>query len=212
MISQQDEQEPLLQTLRQTPGYDLSLGLHYAGGNTERLIRVLAVFQRQHQQTIALVESHWQRGAYDALQRLVHTVKGGASAVGAVSLQHAAEVLDGALKKGLPDADPFAAMQQQLALEMNRFLAVISPKTVVEGGAVGAILPRQRERLVQVLEIVEGYDAMAGEQLQQLLHSDTQLAVDHGLQRVLDLLNIYEFEQAAELLKGWLRDHAVDTP
>ncbi|MEG3641570.1 Hpt domain-containing protein [Magnetococcus sp. PR-3] len=206
--------DPLLGHLNQLPGYDLNLGLRYAGGKPDRLKKVLLVFKRQHQQTSKNIGALWHAGSKDEVKRLVHTLKGGSSALGAVQLYEVVKDLDDAFKTGDLDDHQFDDHHQQIEQAMAPFMAVFDRYEAAHAAQmashasfkVGDASLAQFQRL---LATIEGYDSEAVDQLDALLNHYSTLAGEPTLLGVRDALQLFEFEGAATQLKAWLHAHQV---
>jgi|GEM_PF-4715632 len=121
-------------------GINVTLGLHHAGGNRENyhktLVRFFHEFADAPDRLMTLIDAHAQQNAVT----LVHTLKGIAGTIGAVSVQNIAAQIESSLRKGSdPDRLTLDSFQDSLALVLQeirtKFLQAHEPEPLPPGDA-----------------------------------------------------------------------------
>jgi len=113
---------PQLAALRSLPGINLAHGLTALRGNADKYLELLQRFVATHADDMTLLADHLATGDQASAARLVHTLKGTASTLGAEHLAGAARQLEQALlaeSAGAAGGDPLrcavAAVGEQFA-------------------------------------------------------------------------------------------------
>ncbi|GAB7081351.1 hybrid sensor histidine kinase/response regulator [Megalodesulfovibrio paquesii] len=99
------------------PGIVLDTGLYRANRNTALYLRLLRSFARDYADAAARLRRELEAGQSDEARRLVHSIKGVAGNIGALTLSDAAAVVELELHDGaaVPDTPPWLAFEAALA-------------------------------------------------------------------------------------------------
>jgi two-component system sensor histidine kinase/response regulator len=83
--------------LRLLPGLDVDAGLAFVGNSADVFVRLLGNFVRVHEADVHQMVSHAEHADHCSLQRLAHTIKGGAATLGLKGLASLAQQLEQAV-------------------------------------------------------------------------------------------------------------------
>jgi signal transduction histidine kinase/HPt (histidine-containing phosphotransfer) domain-containing protein/ActR/RegA family two-component response regulator len=104
------------------PGFDPGRGLEAVGGNPDLYRRLLRMFIDQHGNDAELLRSLAAQGDLRAVQRLAHSLKGAAGALGGLQVQAAADAVQAALRQGAAP-EGAAPLLEALLAELPPLLA-----------------------------------------------------------------------------------------
>jgi PAS domain S-box-containing protein len=179
----------------QIPGIDVPKALKRLG-SAVLLRKLLLSFRQENLETTKNLHEALAQGDDQLVQRLIHTVKGVGSNLGATELTNSASLLEEAIKGGDADAQSasLSIFEKNLALLLNSIRAMEErgakfAETKITGSA--AILPADRERIVLLLrELIILLDA----------NNMTALAVWAKLKPLLGGSNIIQVDTAMSAL------------
>jgi two-component system sensor histidine kinase/response regulator len=87
-----------------TTGLDMLTGMFYADGNRAVLQKMLDHFQRKFSGLMPHLRTLLEAGKQDDVKRLIHSLRGSASTIGATALPPIASTIENALKEGHSEA------------------------------------------------------------------------------------------------------------
>ena len=120
------------QRLADIPGLDLERGLNLVRGNTDRYLRMLAMFVDINTGKDGQLVSAVAAKDLAALKRMAHNLKGSSGSLGAVKVFLAADSLDKAIREGKEPAsieECSAALAAELAPLLARIRSVLEDRT-----------------------------------------------------------------------------------
>ncbi len=196
-------EEPLLP--ERLPGIDLACGLRNMNGNRRLYLKILTDFYQRNRDFLERLQQAQAREEGEVAHRLLHTLKGVAGTIGAVTLQQAAFSLEEVWKGSGQQAERFV-LQQEVERALREVLTGIAAWSQAQQAAAGAgdgkgegwesvPLTDLLDRLQRMIE--EG-DSDARELVEQL----RQWADLHLFGKEIDCLaaqvDEYEFEDAMQ--------------
>jgi two-component system sensor histidine kinase/response regulator len=90
-------------SLRAVPGLDVDAGLAFVGNSVDVYVRLLNRFVQLHERDVHEMVAHAQRADHSSLQRLAHSIKGGAATLGLSAVADLARRLEEAAGDSLAD-------------------------------------------------------------------------------------------------------------
>jgi HPt (histidine-containing phosphotransfer) domain-containing protein len=94
----------MVERLRRVPGVDVDSGLAFVGNSVDVYARLLARFVQLHEDDVHELVSQAERADDSALQKLAHSIKGGAATLGVTGMAGLAQQLEQATRQGAPRA------------------------------------------------------------------------------------------------------------
>jgi two-component system sensor histidine kinase/response regulator len=88
--------------LRGARGLDVDAGLAFVGNSADVYVRLLKRFVQLHEHEVTDMVRQAERAEYASLQRLAHSIKGGAATLGLCGLAGVAKQLEDAASEGTP--------------------------------------------------------------------------------------------------------------
>lgn len=189
-------------------GLDLDAGLMRMGGNKGAYKKLLSKFVENQSSAVIAIRDGLKNGDREEVARTVHTLKGVAGNVGAGKLQHAAQVLENALKEN----DDRRRDDQLLVVEgeLNRVVEGImaangwmSEQTITEGAVSPMkILPE----LQKLANLLEQHDTSAESTLERVLNQTNTPKLRGSLEEIKTQISRYDYERAAQTLQTVLEE------
>jgi two-component system, sensor histidine kinase and response regulator len=122
MADDEDPHRKVLERLRGMPGIDVDAGLNFVGDSVEIYTRLLNRFVALHEADVEALAEHAASGGDDRLERLCHTIKGGAATLGLPGLAQISQQLEQSLRNGGP-REQIAELARALAASHARLKA-----------------------------------------------------------------------------------------
>jgi CheY-like chemotaxis protein len=197
----QSDSTPLPERL---PGIDLQAGLKQIGGNREFYLKLLGEFVKKHGDCVVYLQSQLSSGIVDEARREAHTLKGVGGNIGAFPLQKAASALESLLIRNEMPSDE----------DMREFSSVC--KTLFD--SLRTLVPAGKENTLAAsnADFRSGLDSLIralehGEAVSESLYGDLRpVLADRLSEKYLGqmdgLIEEYEFEQVASLLRNLIKD------
>jgi len=190
------------EVLPKLPGIDTDDGLQRIGGSVIAYKKLLNKFVDNQADAIDSIRAAAAENDSERVVRLAHTLKGVAGAIGASSLQASAARLEAELKSTageLPDT-----LLQETERELRNVLdplATLFAADESEGDATTGELPDDfADQLSNLKNLIEEYDAEAGDLLEGLMAQVRGTEAFRELSAVKKCLDGYDFDAAAEAL------------
>ena len=188
---------------------DPDRGIAQVGGNTGFYLKLLGDFLANHGNAVEHIHSLLDSGDREGARREVHTLRGVAGNIGAQPLQTQAAQLEAALLKGpAPQSllDAFDEVAEALFAALRQILASATAPT--DGAAEDGTRADEHSHreLLMLLRALQHADAGARRQYQSLGPYLHEVLPTAQAQRLQTLMEDYEFEAAAELLRAALPD------
>jgi two-component system sensor histidine kinase/response regulator len=114
--------------LREVPGLDVDAGLAFVGNSLDVYVRLLNRFVQLHQGDVHQLVQQAEAADHDSLQRLAHSIKGGAATLGLSGVAGLAKRLEEAACEGTPTAHlvELARALEAGHVALGRHLAAVS--------------------------------------------------------------------------------------
>ncbi|OSM04111.1 hypothetical protein MAIT1_03623 [Magnetofaba australis IT-1] len=187
------------------PGVDAKAGLQVANGNMALYERLLLKFADNQGDFVARCQAALDGADWETAQRHAHTLKGVAGNLGAKTVQACARALDEACRA--QDAAVAQACLQQTDAALQPLLAALAQRRPAESSAPPATAfsepadPEQVAEMIQRLEALLADNDVEAQEVIGELQSHWRDGDCHDcLRKVSQLVDAYEFEQAAEEL------------
>jgi PAS domain S-box-containing protein len=179
-------------------GIDTKAGLAIAQNNTQLYQHLLLKFKNKYANALEPIVAAVNHGDFDRVEQLAHTLKGVASNIGAKQLYSLCQTLE----DGARQHDVKQSTLAQSSDELNRIQISLKqlhvPELVNENFEISAC----KALLTQLKIDVESYDVAAVDTIQTLLSMTAQQTYHQQLKSIMEKVEIYEFDEAAILLKG----------
>jgi PAS domain S-box-containing protein len=139
------------------PGLDIEVGLKSVRGRMESYLRLLGNFAQNHDADFQKIRDCLESGDHTEARRLAHSLKGASGALGAHAVQHAAALLEMAIKESHPAAEiavlieDASAFYERLQLDIAKLKpesSKASDETGLDASAVQAIISNMRLQLI----------------------------------------------------------------
>ena len=183
------------------PGIDLPGALMRVGGNRRLLHKLLVDLVSDHGQDLLALQRALDSGDTRGAQRIAHTLKGLAGAIGAAALQRAAAALETALRYGEPADIPHALQAVQLSFTplldgLERWVAAQSPN--ISAFVATTMNPaRIRALYAETRNLMQDLDPDSLPKLETLLRAIGLSANDNELaRRLLAETAAFDFDAA----------------
>jgi PAS domain S-box-containing protein len=148
---------PLKPGTTRIPGLDIELGLKSVRGRMESYLRLLGNFALNHSADFQKIRDCLLSGDNTEARRLAHSLKGAAGALGAHAVQHAAALLETAIKESHPAAEIAGLIEDTSAFyeRLQQDITKLKPESVkvadenpLDASAVQAIINTMRQQLI----------------------------------------------------------------
>ncbi|MEO5363131.1 MAG: response regulator [Magnetococcus sp. DMHC-8] len=203
------------------PGIDLATGLRQVGGNRDLFDRLLREFYQDYRDCAATIRTALAQGGREDVLRLIHTLKGIAGSLGAHDLHHLSRDLESAIKA--EREEEYAGLQdrfEQAVTHVFQGIAALSapevtvaPSPAATGGTpsgavadpvpvpvvAGAVL---QPLFQELLPLLHAGHSLSGEKWSVLMGHLEQTAHAATCQRIQQLIEDYDFAEAAGALAG----------
>ncbi|MCI5145677.1 MAG: response regulator, partial [Candidatus Electrothrix sp. AR3] len=194
---QEEKNNPPLPVL---PGINSRVALKRLGGNQSFYLNLLRSFSREHLDDVQKIQSLLQKNHLSCAERLAHSLKGMAGAIGAESLQESSRFLEDGLRQKLPCELLLNNTEQELQLIIDVLKKLPTEKTTNPTSSIAQpVTEEQIQKTLRLLqERLENYDAGTLDTLNKLLELVRQ---DHELYQKIEMLKepIEQFDFATAL-------------
>ncbi|MCW5206171.1 CBS domain-containing protein [Desulfobulbus sp. F5] len=179
-------------------GINSRVALERLGGNQRVYLNILRSFAKEHPAAVLDIRSVMAENQQKDGERLAHTLKGLAGAIGAEKLQEAAQLLEEGIRKQFPLDRLLDAAEEQLK---RVIIALRRLPPLEEEQAETASQEQIRDALRLLLERLQNYDAGASETLDALLEmTGGKPELRQRLTALQDLVEQFDFEAARTAL------------
>lgn len=192
-------QNPLPEEL---PGIDLKVALRGSGGNATLLRQILMSFLRDHENDAQALRNALNAHDLELAQRLAHTLKGLAGAIGAYELRPASIAMDAAIRSRASDSylRLLDRLENTLSLVIHslKWLEQRQSDSAPPGNAIldAATIPELVERIEEMMRDMNPDTEEVANILRQKLSS----AMQPLAQELVRLLGNFDFEAARHTL------------
>ncbi len=182
------------------PGINSRIALGRLGGNQKVYCSILRKFATEHSAAVQEIRHLLKEDERHPAERMAHTLKGIAGAIGAEDLQEAARLLEDGIRKHTVLDPLLSAAEEQLTQIIAMLKHQLPPVTEVQTGGDGIEVNRKQiqEKLLQLKERLSNYDAGSGDTLAELL--DMNLPVELRQRLILLKQPIEQFDAEAALV------------
>jgi PAS domain S-box-containing protein len=179
-------------------GIDIKAGLAIAQNNQALYLRLLMKFKDNYQYAIAPMEIALANNDFAATEQLAHTLKGVTGNIGAAKLYELCQLLESDAIQQTVQPSLLAQCQDELSC-IQASLKQLVPQ---EPANVVSFDPSACKALIAQLVIdVDNYDVAAIDTIHALLSMTQQQAYNQQLKDIMAKVEVYEFDDAAMLLK-----------
>ncbi len=192
----------MLARLREIPEIDVDAGLAFLGDSVEMYVRLLDRFVVLHQGDVQELIRLAEQGETQPLQRLAHSIKGGAATLGLKGVAKLAQALEQLAREGGP-REPIVDLAKSLASDHATLRAHLQRGEVPppEEGLSDTDWVRAAAAIAQVEALLAEDDLRAAEQFQscaELLHG----ALGARARLIRGQIEAYHYEQALRTLRA----------
>lgn len=197
---------PIYTQLEDTPplpdysdSLDVDWGLQRIGGNRALFSKLLKDFYQDHHKDLKSLEVAFDSKQIDIANRIIHTIKGVASNIGAHKVQQQCSVLEQRIHSGQDYSTALEHFKHEFTALMNELRQLDKQQTLnrVQSGVSNEQLSSGIKELYQLLN--KG-DPDAADRLNSIQSDSYENSAEHLL-KLQQLIEDYEFEQATTLLK-----------
>jgi PAS domain S-box-containing protein len=175
-------------------GINSRAALERLGGSQRVYLNVLRSFAKEQAETARDIRRLLAAGAKNDAERLAHSLKGLAGAVGAEVLQETARLLEEAVRNGLPPEELLGKAEKQLDQVVMMLLRNLPPPE--EQADKKASNADMLDRLRRLEEQLRGYDAGAPDTLAALLAMNLEPDLRQRLAALQGHVAQFDFEAA----------------
>ncbi|WP_158089115.1 ABC transporter substrate-binding protein [Cognaticolwellia mytili] len=178
-------------------GIDTKAGLAIAQNNHQLYQRLLLKFKRNYTDAITpMIEAESQNN-FALVERLAHTLRGVAGNIGAKQLYSLCQTIENNANQQQISSVALSQSKDELARIQVALKSLQAPALANEGFNISAC----KTLLAQLKTDVENYDVAAVDTIQALLPMTMQQTYNQQLKDIMAKVEVYEFDDAAELLK-----------
>jgi two-component system sensor histidine kinase/response regulator len=184
-------------TIPKLDGIDIKAGLAIAQNNQALYLRLLLKFKANYADAITPITLALHNHDFAHIALLAHTLKGVAGNIGATALYALCQQLEhNAVQR---DITPLLLTQCQD--ELSRIELALAPLTHQEPIDINFNMSTCKALMAQLLIDVEHCDVAAIDSIHTLLAMTQQQSYHQALKDIMAKIEVYEFDDAAELLK-----------
>ena len=187
------------------PGLNIKRGIKQVGGNENLYQKLLTEFLHNHKHLRKDLNIYIQQGDLDQAARSVHTLKGVSGNIGAERLYNITSEIDSKLKKS--EAID-SKLLDEFSLAYNELCQGIKQLNTHQSDTLDTTTGTNEEadvNIYQLLDALQKNDASSRSLLDQLNSQLEQAIGPRNLERLSNLVQDYEFEQAAQELGQFLK-------
>jgi HPt (histidine-containing phosphotransfer) domain-containing protein len=184
-------------TIPELDGIDIKAGLAIAQNNQALYLRLLLKFKANYANAITPITLALNNHDFAHIVLLAHTLKGVAGNIGATALYELCQQLEhNAVQR---DITPLFLTQCQD--ELSRIELALAPLAHQEPADINFNMSACKALMAQLLIDVEHCDVAAIDSIHTLLAMTQQQSYHQALKEIMAKIEVYEFDDAAELLK-----------
>lgn len=184
-------------TLPELDGIDVKVGLAIAQNNHVLYQRLLLKFKNSYHNGIDPMAAARANNDFETLEQLAHTLKGVAGNIGATQLYELCQLLeDSAIQH---EVEP--SLLTECQTELNSIMHSLTQLEHQELSDVNFDLSACEALMSQLIIDVDNYDVAAIDTIHALLSMTQQQTYNQQLKDIMKKVEIYEFDDAALLLK-----------
>ncbi len=178
-------------------GLDINAGLAITQNDKTLYLRLLHKFKENYQDAITPMVSALEQGDFHALEHLAHTLKGVAGNIGAKALYTCCQTVE---SKAV-EQEASSAMLTQCQNELDRLQSSLLKLPQQVQNDIAFDEQACRALFAQLVIDVDNYDVAAIDTIQALLAMTKEQKYNQQLNNILAKVEVYEFDDAALLLK-----------
>jgi signal transduction histidine kinase/CheY-like chemotaxis protein len=183
------------------PGIDVREVLARLGIDQETFNHVLASFFKDFTDFVVTINDAFSGKNIEAIQKLVHKIKGSSGTIGANKLSRAAEQVDMICKKGdLPDREQILAVETALNEVLHSISGIID-FFVPESSAVSLQVVDPENIYFVVSQLAEALDHALLENINESLRVLKEHVVGMQVEKLQQLIDVYQYDEAREVLE-----------
>ncbi|AWB56652.1 ABC transporter substrate-binding protein [Colwellia sp. Arc7-D] len=179
-------------------GIDIKSGLAIAQNNKSLYLRLLLKFKNNYAHALAPLESAFANNNFAEIEQLAHTIKGVAGNIGATNLYTLCQTLE----RNAVQHNIKPLILSQCQNELKRIQLALSALNPPEPNDVIFNISDCKALIEQLKFDVDNYDVAAIETIQSLLAMTQQQDYHQQLKDIMSKVEVYEFDDAARLLKS----------
>ena len=182
----------------QIEGIDTHSSIERLGGSVESYIRLIEKFLDNQVDAIENFSQQIQNNDFETAERTAHTLKGVSALIGAVSLRTISESLEASVRsENVPDlGKEIEEARAELMVVFERFREYLHQQDddIEESDNDEISLPELKNKLVQLQEKLEAYDAEADDDLREIIKLAGSSSTAPQLKKLAKSLDQYDFE------------------
>jgi two-component system sensor histidine kinase/response regulator len=184
-------------TISELDGIDIKAGLAIAQNNQALYLRLLLKFKANYVNAITPISTAFSNHNFAHIELLAHTLKGVAGNIGATALYALCQQLENnAVQR---DIKPLLLTQCQD--ELSRIKLALAPLAHQKPADINFNMSACKALMTQLIIDVEHCDVAAIDSIHTLLAMSQQQSYHQALKDIRAKIEVYEFDDAAELLK-----------
>jgi polar amino acid transport system substrate-binding protein len=182
----------------QIEGIDTHSSIERLGGSVESYIRLIEKFLDNQVDAIENFSQQIQHNDFETAERTAHTLKGVSALIGADKLRTISESLESSVRsEKVPDlGKEIEEARVELMMVFERFREYLHQQDddIAEGDNDEISLPEFKNKLVQLQEKLQAYDAEADDDLREIIKLAGTSSTAPQLKKLAKLLDQYDFE------------------
>ena len=184
-------------TIPELDGIDIKAGLAIAQNNQALYLRLLLKFKANYINAITPISTALNNHDFTQIELLAHTLKGVAGNIGAIALYKLCQQLENnAIQR---DIKPLLLRQCQD--ELSRIELALAPLEHQEPADINFNMSDCKALMAQLIIDLEHCDVAAIDSIHTLLSMTQQQTYHQALKKIMAKIEVYEFDDAAVLLK-----------
>jgi two-component system sensor histidine kinase/response regulator len=184
-------------TIPELDGIDIKAGLAIAQNNQALYLRLLLKFKANYINAITPISTALNNHDFTQIELLAHTLKGVAGNIGAIALYKLCQQLE----NNAVQRDIKPLLLRQCQDELSRIELALAPLEHQEPADINFNLSDCKALMAQLIIDLEHCDVAAIDSIHTLLSMTQQQTYHQALKKIMAKIEVYEFDDAAVLLK-----------
>jgi len=212
-INKGESEQQLAKNLNfpEVSGIDVQSGLRRVAGNQQLYGKILQNFVRENINLITSLQNYLVDNDLEAVEHLVHSLKGSSGNIGAQKLYEVASAFEMELKSKSPDSKNIMELIQQLSMELDLVLSTIQnielPAEIISSDKTnkpGKWGIEQKKKCQELKKYLAEYDARAGDIFYLIKSELSQSIPEVDLTKIAESIEQYDYDQALSILEKFI--------
>ncbi len=195
VLSLSDEKNEII--FPELKGIDTAVGLAITQNNRRLYHRLLLKFKKHNAQAIEPITAAVNKQDFVAVEQLAHTLKGVAGNIGATKLSELCQTLESSAIEKSVSQQLLIQCQDELNLIQSSLISLQGEQVTTNSFDISSC----KALLAQLSADIDNYDVTAIDTLNSLLTMTQQQSYYQKLQEIMVKVEVYEFDDAAALVK-----------